>query len=435
MLGSIVRKVNPSILIICTMVIFATNTFWQGSNPLFQNDSEELVLSMVTAGRYNFDIGNRYFGLGIMASVEENSYGGPYEFYAHPELYDNSISEYKSQIGLQGWVFYFLAAIGVPRPVSAFRLGCCLALAIVLSLISFELYKKYGLIFASVFYAVTTSSLWITNFAPNLYWVTFTWFIPMLLGLICLNNLNKRWWLYPLFFLAILVKSACGYEYITAVMLSSIMFLVVEWIVAIKKDKQKSKLLFRTILMIGIMSLLGFVVAISVHSFMRGDGNILTGFNTIYQEDVLRRTFGSAADFPEVFAPSLNASIFDVMLIYLTRSSGVFAFFLLITSTAILIYKQRIKRHPLNADFWLLVVSFLTCISWFVLGKSHSYIHTGMNYVMWYMGFIQVGSYIVVKFMLEYLLSDSGEPVLKHFSKKIRYEVSRDIWLFNISSK
>jgi hypothetical protein len=48
----------------------------------------------------------------------------------------------------------------------------------------------------------------------------------------------------------------------------------------------------------------------------------------------------------------------------------------------------------------LCIVSFLTCTSWFILGKSHSFIHVHMNYVLWYFGSVQVSLYIVLKFFI-----------------------------------
>jgi len=419
-----VKNIFMSKWILFVIIIFATGIFWRNSDNDFQFDSESLVISMVTAGRYNFDIGNRQFGLGEIATIE----GDAYEVHANPTLYDNSISEREQQIGLQGWVFYFITWIGVPGALSISRLLCCLALAIVLTLICYELKKRYGLLFAGSFFIVSISSSWITNFAPNLYWVTFTWFIPMLLGLICLNNLNKRLWLYPVFFLAILIRAACGYEYITVIMLSSIMFLVVEWLCAIKRDKQHSKLLFRTIFMVGIMSLLGFVVAILIHSYMRGDGNVLSGLNAIYRQDVSRRTFGNAEDFYAIYTSSLNASIVDVLIIYLGIDyAGMLARRLLTSAAAIFFFKHIVKRQALNTEFWLLVVSFSACISWFVLAKSHSYLHPHMNYVMWYLGFIQVSVYLMIKAIMQLAFSDKGKQLLRDLVQRLRKEVYLDI--------
>jgi hypothetical protein len=411
------------------IITFTTLLFWNTRSD-FNIHSDDLAVSMIAAARHRIENNNRRFGLGRLVSTREmpTYIGSTVYFSSHVNPEEYNVTEYRQQIGLQGWIFYFMTRYGLPNPYHALRLGCSLLLALVLWCICHELYRKYGLIFSGVFYAVTITSPWIVKFASNLYWVEFTWFIPMLLGLVCLNNLDKRLFLYPLFFLAIAVKSACGYEYIPVIMLSSIMFLIVEWVCSIKKGKEKrqySNSLLRSILGIGIMSLLGFTVTLLIHSWMRGAGDILTGLNDIYRNDVLRRTFGNVADFPESYTLSLNASIADVLLQYLTRDgAGLIALLLLIATTAIMIYKHKTKCQPLDTEFWLFIVSFLTCTSWFVLGKSHSASHPQVNYVLWYMGYIQVCTYIVVKFVLN---SDIGKSMLKQAASILRTEVFRDI--------
>ena len=387
------------IFIFSLVVIFITFLFWFRSDEEFQQDSEELALSMVVAGMHNFDIGNRIFGLGWMQSSEGNAL----YVYSKPELYENSITERPQQIGIQGWAFYYLAKLGIPRPLSALRLGCCLALALVLSLISYEIMIRYGKLFAAVFLIVSASSLWLANFAPNLYWVTFTWFIPMLLGLICINNLEKRKWIYPLVFLAIFIKAACGYEYITVVMSNSIVFLFAEWLYAINRDKEQAKLLFRTVFMFSLMAMLGFTFAFLINAYMRGAGDIKSGISAIYENDVLRRTFGDAANFDyPALQEALNASIMDVIIIYLTKTvTGIIALAVVIATMAIFIYERALRKTPVSLEFLLTSIAFFCCISWFVLGKSHSYNHTHMAYVMWYMGFIQIGSYNILNWIIK----------------------------------
>jgi len=205
------------------------------------------------------------------------------------------------------------------------------------------------------------------------------------------------------------------------------MFTFTEWIIATKKDKQHSKLLLRTIIMIGVMSLLGFAAALLLNGYMRGDGNILSGLSAIWRSDVLRRTFGNAEDFPEAFANSLNASIADVLIIYFRGDfAGILARRLLIATVSILAFKHIVKRKSLDKEFWIFVVSFLTCVSWFMFCKSHSFIHH-FNIVMWYMGYIQVSTFVIIKFILTCLLSDEGKTMLKEVTHQIQLEVNRDI--------
>jgi hypothetical protein len=45
---------------------------------------------------------------------------------------------------------------------------------------------------------------------------------------------------------------------------------------------------------------------------------------------------------------------------------------------------------------WLIVLSFLAPLSWFFLAKAHSYIHTHLNYVLWYIGFMPFSVLFIV---------------------------------------
>ena len=392
------------VVLFCLMILIMTLTYWLKSDPGYQVDSESLAVSMIDAGKYGLDVSAKNFGMGLIITPKTED---QYLIYDNRALLDDGYSyeDYESQLGLQGWVLYFLAKF-IPHPIAAMRLFNCFVLAVVLTLICFELNKKFGLFFSLCFYFVSLFSTWMTTFAPNLYWQEFTWFIPMLLGLVCLNNLAKRFWLYPLFFLAIAVKAACGYEFVTVVMFGSIMFLVYEWLILINKDKERQKILFRTILAIGMLCLLAFAAVFFIHAYLRGSGNLHEGFSIIYQHDIQRRTFGNASDFTYngMLMDSLNASVFDVLAKYLwVGRTGKLALTLLVSSLFVIFYKLIKDRTVPKKEIWLFVVSFFTCISWYVLGKSHSFIHTDINIVMWYMGYMQITFYIVLSFILDRL--------------------------------
>jgi len=421
--------INRKTLIITLMfmIIVMTFTFWYGRDRDFQIDSEGLVVSMINAGKYNLDIGDSQYGLRRLHTIGTNNpYEDPYEIYYNEEGIQNGyvLYDYKSQIGLHGWISYYVAQ-HMPYPLQALRFGCCLLLSIVLSLISLELFKKFGLLMAICFFGVSLTSSLIKNFSTNLYWLEFTWYVPMLFGLLCLNNLNRHYFFYPLIYIAVLIKCASGYEFISVIMLSSVMFLIVEWLSVIKKDKQKSKKSIIAILFIGIASLLAFLTAVFIHSWIRGQGNIADGLLAIYENDVLRRTFGNATDFGVVYTASLNASVIDVLYRYLwLGKAGKLAISALLSASFVIVYKSLVGHKFLRTDFWLLTISFVTCISWFIVGKSHSYIHTNLNIVMWYMGFMQISVYIVLKFALHKLYT-SG--YLQKINKILRSEINYEI--------
>lgn len=395
-------------LLFCLMILVMTINFWLESDPGYQIDSEGIVVSVIDVGKFGLDIPIKSFGLGTISTPETSD---PYLIYNNRSLLDYGFTyyDYESQLGLHGWIFSFLARF-VPHPIAAFRLLNCFLLSVVLSFICLELNKKFGLILSICFYFVSLFSSWITTFAPNLYWMEFSWFLPMLLGLVCQNNPSIRFWLYPLIFLSIAFKAAMGYEFVPVVMLGSIMFLVVEWLMVFNKDKVRRKILFKMIFSIGIICILAFTVIISIHAYIRGGGNILDGISVIYQHDISRRTFGNANDFTynQALMNSLNASVFEVIAKYLwVGKTGKLALTMLLASVFVIVFRL-IKDHIFVAkDTWLLVVSFFTCIAWFVLGKSHSYIHTDINIIMWYMGFMQISFYVVLRFVLDKLSIDN----------------------------
>lgn len=320
------------------------------------------------------------------------------------KLSKSGVEAYRSQYGLQGKVFrYFARYMDEEEIVNNLHLFCCIATAFVFSTIVILIYKKYNLIMAGCFFITFWLSPWIVNFAKNLYWVEFTWFIPMAVGLFCawkINDKRCRIASYVMTFITILGKSLCGYEYISSIMMGMIAFLLAG---LIKKDKEKTSLLFSTIIIMGIVAFTGFMAAIFIHALLRGEGNIFDGIKNIINYDLLRRTSGANLnDFEEVYWPSMNASIWEVFCTYFHFSTEVIQgvagnLFSLICTVPLCILGYGIKCKKLNYELMALyIVFFLTSISWFCLAKAHSYIHVHMNYVLWYFGFVQICFYIIV---------------------------------------
>ena len=164
------------------------------------------------------------------------------------------------------------------------------------------------------------------------------------------------------------------------------------------KNSELAKLLFRTILIIGIAALLGFIAAILIHAPIKGDGSIIVGIKNIIKEDVLRRTSGTNLnDFDSENWPAMNASVWETYSRYfhfstqvITGIDGNLFAVLCIIPLGIFGYDYRMKNEINYRQIFMYIVFFLTSISWFCLAKNHSYIHVHMNYVLWYFGFVQV---------------------------------------------
>lgn len=319
------------------------------------------------------------------------------------------LTAYKSQYGLQGKVFRHLVAAYTDKEqaVDDLHLLCSIASAIVFVLIVVLIAAKYNEVLAGCFFITFWLSPWIVNFARNLYWVEYTWFLPMTVGLFCawkVDNRKCRIISYISAFIAILGKSLCGYEYISTVMMGLIAFLLVDCLLAaLKKDKKKAELIFRTMFILGTIAIVGFIVAICIHASLRGDGSIVEGMKNIIKEDVLRRTNGDDLnEFSPNYWQSFNASIWETFNKYFHFNTEVIAgiagnLFPLLCMIPLCVFGYEYKTKTLNIELAsMYVVFFLTSISWFCLAKSHSYIHTHMNYVLWYFGFVQICIYVIV---------------------------------------
>jgi len=431
-INKILPSLKTSVILFIILTLFMSCIFYFKRDVSFDIFSEAGILSIINVAKHN--INNEGIKYGIRLMFETGHVQNPgvhikdtYRIYEDASLYGSMIP-YNSQIGLHGWLFYIFTKYIYKNSLSILRIICCLLLSLILTLICYELYKKYGILLSLSFYIVSISSSWLRNFSTNLYFVIFTYFIPMLLGLLCLNNLKKRARFYLLFFIIILIKSACGYEYLPVIMLSSIMFLLVELInYFFKKDIKQSKLLLKTIFYIGFYSLLGFASAFIIHSYMRGDGNILAGIKSIYHYDALRRTVGIGGVGGET-PDGLNISTLNILWIYLNNyTTGRYSLILLVLFLlCILIDKLKNLHYILNKDLYLFIVSFITCISWFILGKQHSFIHTHINYVLWYMGFIQIGTYVILKFIFKICYYNHRDKLLT-IGKTFIYELREDI--------
>ncbi len=369
------------------------NTAFSG----FQKDSEALAADVIAA-EYDHVPQNQY-GLGTY-NVPETGEASP----VAPKL-----RAYKSQYGLQGKIFCFAArisGIGQASLLNGLRLVCGLAAAAVFTAIVMLIAVKYNRLMAGCFYVTFWLSPWIVNFAENLYWVEFTWFLPMLAGLFCSLKIDSRRCRvisYVGGLAAVTVKSLCGYEYISSVMMGLIAFLLADFAAAVvSKDKEKARLMFRTVFIMGAAALLGFAAALLIHGGLRGDGDISKGIKDIIEKDVLRRTYGaSLSAFDVRYWDSLNASLWEVLCRYFHFSTQIITgiegnLFPLMCLVPLVICWHDCREGACDTESIALYAVFLiTAVSWFVLAKSHSYIHTHMNYVLWYFGFVQICFYII----------------------------------------
>lgn len=418
------------VLVVFFTITFKTNfidSFNRVTN--FQYDSEDLAIGALAAEHYHVRRG--WQGLGRLITNEKNYKWGSEKIYKENRQSNKGLryAQYSSQIGLQGKVYakiskyiYSIDLIEVLRWLN------CFVLSMVLVFICYLMKNKFGNLFASIWGVVFLLSPWIVNFAPNLYWVEFTWFIPMLIGLMAVSDKiqfkYKKWVLSIFIFISVGIKAACGYEYLSTILIAMIMFPLSDLLHSYftKKDYNKTRNNLKTIIMFSLTAILAFCVVISVHGKFRGNGDITQGIKNIYHQDILRRTaIGNLQNFKTQhpgLIKSLNATIPEVLQKYFDFYSNAYhsnivlgldgRYFNTMTALAVLLLLIRYRKSGYlqiikDQHFYLLIISLLATLSWLILAKSHSYVHVHMNYVLWYFGYVQMCLFIIINDGLMYL--------------------------------
>jgi hypothetical protein len=303
---------------------------------------------------------------------------------------------YPTQFGLQGAFYSWVSrSFGLNTLQQLQWLPATAAAAAVVGM--FLLYRRvFGLAFSLLFVACLAGSPFFVTMTRNLYWNPVLFFLPALAA--GWMYLDRRPWAQTagllLVVLAMFLKAGSNYEYITSVtLLACAVFVAGPFFSGQPQPRPELGKAF----LVGTACVVGFALALALHALARGDGSLVSGLRLIYEQDIARRTFGDAARFSGETAQSLNASVLDVLRIYLyekypDRRDMVMpgkVFLLLIAIALIGLAYKALTRHRLLWRDLALFVSFLAVpVSWFVFAKGHSFTQTHINFVLWYIGFM-----------------------------------------------
>ena len=334
-------------------------------------------------------------------------------------------SEYTSQYGLQGQITSFLFN-KLNLSIKTIQKLNVIVFSFVILGLTYLFNRIFSKTLATCFFISVIFSPWIVSFARNLYWIEFSWFLPAIFSwlLFIRNNKTERLGLYLCIYLSCWFKCLSGYEYFSSVLLFAVAPYSYTCLVSkTKKDFMKN---LSEIIKIGIVGVLGFISALMMHAYLRTGGNLYEGLSIIWHRDVLRRTFGgNIKDFEPVYAASLNASPFDVLHTYISNwhtpviklpilKDISLKLFLVLSFIAVIVEYIRGDKQEARHNLSLIISFIIPAISWYILGKSHSFIHTHLNYVLWYMGGIASMIYIIFK---EFLIHIKYEKELSKLLK------------------
>ncbi|ULL19026.1 hypothetical protein DVH26_34120 [Paenibacillus sp. H1-7] len=422
------RKVVLWIIIalsVITMTAGFYGNYWksvdQGRFTSFQIDSESLVVGKMVKSEKEGIFSNS----GLMGTFDNIPNGGNDKFLDQYKLFSGELAggeyqRYTSQIGLQGIAFSIINKISPFEKkedlLKYLKLINSLLFSLILTIFIVWVYIEFNSAIVSLFVLLTILySEWLVLFGRNLYWITWAMFLPFIISLVFLyledkSGKFKNKLYIILIYLAVFIKCASGYEYLSTILLAMIAPVIYYGI----SRKWGIKKVVLRILMAGTTAVLSFfsTVFLNLYQLSLEFGSFRNAANTIWT-NVLKRTHASGDNFSASLKESLDASIVTVLdkywsgeVINLSNIVPTSSFVIFTAEKIILIFiiatvmvfssnlyfptiaKLRVKLISLSVTLWF---SFLAPVSWFILAKGHSFIHTHMNHILWQIPFTLYG--------------------------------------------
>ena len=355
--------------------------------------------------------------------------GPQYTAYLYKLSFDK-FSTYNSQPGGQGMVFSLLDRLIPLSPqvkLWSFYALTALLSAIALTAIIGWFYEEFGGWVAIFVIGSVVLSQWLTVFGKNLWWSLWAFYLPMIAVLYFLKRyretLDRQLIRFGIvIFIAVSIKCFInGYEYMT----TTLVMMMVPMVYYVILDKWSGRQCVKWTLVAGFGSvvaiffsfiMLCFQIGAAKDGFMDGVDHIIWSF--------FKRTYANAEDYPPVYAASLEAGAIGVVITYMNgiffdlnnylpdansfvsnvvlKVRYIYLIVLFMLMSPLLFFRSNTERRrhyiALILTTWF---SILAPLSWFVIFKAHSFIHTHMSFLLWQMpftlfGFAVLGSTVVV---------------------------------------
>jgi hypothetical protein len=335
-------------------------------------------------------------------------------------------SPYMSQTGGQGVLFGLLDSsipLSPQRKLKAFYMLTSLLSAIALTLVILWFYCEFGLCVAIFVACSMVLSQWLTVFGRNLWWSIWAFYLPMIVVMYLLRyrrvSTDRRFVTFGiLVFVSVFAKCLInGCEYIT----TTLIMMVVPFFYYGILDRLGVRRFLKGTLVAVLGSFLAVLLSLMILSLQIASvkGNLSDGVEHI-ADSLGKRTHGDPRELPEFpyKSASLNASTIGVTVTYLEgtfldvnnylttsnpfvsrflfRIRYMYLIVLFFVMTTLVVYyrsdntstEQRQRDVALVLTTWF---SILAPLSWFVIFKAHSYVHTHMNHLLWQMPFTLFG--------------------------------------------
>jgi hypothetical protein len=388
----------------------------------FQRDGESLVVGrLALSERYSIFSDGRFLGWVQPALAGKNLYN--YQYEAYHNTYDfESYEAYYSHPAYQALLYGAICSVTGLKGYPALNflqwlVGIFTASMFALFIVWVQ--RRWG--WATAFFVLFTIcfSQWLTVFGRNLFWITGAFYVPFVSALWYLqkyesnekNHLNTTFWLM---FCTMLFKCLfTGFEFITTALVMS----VTPWFFYAIAEKWEWGKFIKSLLSASAGSIAAVIagmvcltrqLSVVTGSINEGVKYILFSFS--------RRTHGYGGEMDSYFRESLDSSLWGVLKAYWNeyainlshwfyhpfwQSVGKISFgsfvLLFLSMTVIVFLTKKIRLHPafrhqqiaLVAMLW---VSLLAPLSWIIIFKGHSYVHTHMNHIVWHLPFMLLGA-------------------------------------------
>ena len=424
-----------------------------------QRDTESLIVGRMVKSRQDgiFSSGG-LTGAGI-TSIEQwvtsEQIDAQYLAYLNKLSFDE-FAPYMSQTGGQGIIFSLLDRLIPLSPqikLWSFYVLTALLTAIAVTAIIGWFYDEFGGWVAIFVLCSAVLSQWLTVFGKNLWWSLWAFYLPMVVVMSLLKRhraLSNRQFTRFGILICISVFVKCfinGFEYIT----TTLVMMVTPCIYYAVLDRWNRHQYLKWTLAAGLGSgvaiffsiiILCFQIGAAKNGFMDGVAHVIWSFG--------KRTYGEAQDYPAVYAASLEAGTIGVVITYmngiffdlnnylsitnafvsdfLLKIRYAYLIVLFIVMSVLLFLRSNAERRQRDiALIWTMWFSILAPLSWYVIFKAHSFIHTHMSFLLWQMPFTFFGFAVfgaaVMTWMKGFNLWASG---LRSTTLRSSFRLSRD---------
>ncbi|HEX3116128.1 MAG TPA: hypothetical protein VHQ48_11655 [Bradyrhizobium sp.] len=404
------RAITPAhwVLIIWVVlaVIFWANLFRfhpSAIDGVYDDTSEGLVIGRLARAAADGIFRNTDLGSNIdpkrPTSPGREYYGAQRDYFEHPDLiYSRQLiwGIYPSHFALQGFTFAILDLVNpLPRKfrIAFYHLLASLFAAGVLVWIADILRRRFGWPAFFGFLVPIALEPMFSALAPNLYWVVGTWFVPMGFAMLLADEdeRGRRIRLIALAFLFFMARFLCGYEFTSTIIIAA----AVGCLLGVKEVPDRLRHILRDGVWIVSAGVAAFIVAALAHAAKNGFGVILekaanrmTGDATSLQEELI---FGKFISISTVLWAYLGGNY-----ITLIKNYGILLALLAVYAVVTLLDgKFNWFLGPDRRKLQILALAFLASIaaplSWFVLGKGHSFDHLPIDMILWYVPTIPLG--------------------------------------------